>query len=205
VLVTGMLPVIVAVGLILTQSPLVFVSSNSVPPAFDMSVGGGTEVCQSHEDIPQDVVAVRLASLMAIGPTVNVRVLQNGLIAADGSRSAGWRGRDVTVPVSRLPHPLLDSTVCFAFGPTSENVGLVGSQTPSTVAAAVVGAFPLAGRARIEYLRRDTASWWSLLLPVARRMGLGHAASGTWVVLLVTLLMLAVAGVASFLVISRLP
>ena len=37
----------------------------------------------------------------------------------------------------------------------------------------------------IEYLAAGQGSWWSRLVAVSRRLGLGHALTGTWVALLV--------------------
>jgi hypothetical protein len=51
----------------------------------------------------------------------------------------------------------------------------------------------------IEYLRRGSSSWWSLALAVARRMGLGRAWAGTWIVLLVAIMMGSAIAIASWL------
>ena len=46
---------------------------------------------------------------------------------------------------------------------------------------------------RVEYLRAGHGSWWSRASSVARHMGLGHAASGTWIVFLLIALMITIA------------
>src|SRR6202043_813748 len=55
---------------------------------------------------------------------------------------------------------------------------------------------------RVEYLRPGHSSWWSLASSVARRMGLGHAAAGTWIVFLLIALMITVVTLASRLILS---
>ena len=75
--------------------------------------------------------------------------------------------------------------LCFTlFVNGEETVELAGERTAAELAARTQ-AGPLSGRVRVEYLRPATASWWSLAPDVARRMGLGHAAAGTWSVLVV--------------------
>jgi len=56
----------------------------------------------------------------------------------------------------------------------------------------------------IEYLRPGESSWWSLATSVARRMGLGRAETGTWVALLAILLMVAVGGAMSRVILKEL-
>jgi hypothetical protein len=56
----------------------------------------------------------------------------------------------------------------------------------------------------MEYLRPGRKSWWSLASSVAHHMGLGHAASGTWIVFLVLALMLTVVILASRLALREL-
>jgi hypothetical protein len=98
----------------------------------------------------------------------------------------------VTIPVNPRRFTTFGATLCFTlFLSGDEASELVGEQTTRAVAARD-GASPLRGRVRVEYLRPSRSSWWSLALPVARRMGLGHAGSGTWSALLVATLMVGI-------------
>jgi hypothetical protein len=72
----------------------------------------------------------------------------------------------------------------------------MGAEAPRSAAAVTSTGEPLAGRLGVEYLAASNRSWWSRILEVARHMGLGHALSGTWVVLLIAALMAAVGALA---------
>jgi hypothetical protein len=89
------------------------------------------------------------------------------------------------------------------FGNGNESVELLGEQTSGALAARGQHG-PLPGRVRVEYLRPGDASWWSIAPEVARRMGLGHAAAGTWSVLLVLALMGCVVVLCSRLILREL-
>ena len=65
---------------------------------------------------------------------------------------------------------------------------LAGNATHGALAATVNGR-PVSGRMRVEYLARGNRSWLSLAKHVARRLGLGHAPAGTWIVLPLAALM----------------
>ena len=94
--------------------------------------------------------------------------------------------------------------LCFTlFGNGNESIQLVGEPTTGALAARGPGG-PLPGRVRVEYLRSSGASWWSLAPEVARRMGLGHAAAGTWSVLLVLVLMGCLVALCSRLILREL-
>ena len=84
-----------------------------------------------------------------------------------------------------------------------ETIELVGAPaSESTAARARDGV--LSGRLRVEYLRPGAASWWSLAPEVARRMGLGRAPSGTWIALLVLVLMASIAAACARVILREL-
>lgn len=94
--------------------------------------------------------------------------------------------------------------LCFAFFVNGEeSLQLVGEPAGAALAARSA-AGPLPGRVVAEYLRPSRSSWWSLAPSVARRMGLGHAPSGTWSALLVLALMAAVVLVCSRVILREL-
>jgi hypothetical protein len=133
---------------------------------------------------------------------VTLKVLSGPLVISSGQRDAGW-GVDetVTVPVTRVPRTIPNADICIAFGGAIEPVQINGARVPTATAGGRTGE---AVRLRVEYLRPGHASWWSLASSVARRMGLGHAPGGTWVVFFVIALMITVATLASRLVLREL-
>jgi hypothetical protein len=96
-------------------------------------------------------------------------------------------------------------TLCVAVGPNSEPIFIFGREAPQREAAVATGEGRLRGRMGVEYLTAGRRSWWSRILPVARHMGLGHALSGTWVVLLIAALVGAVGLLAMRLTLRELP
>ena len=57
---------------------------------------------------------------------------------------------------------------------------------------------------RFEYLRPGSSSWWSLASSVAHRMGLGRSPAGTWIVFFLIAIMIAVAALASLMVLREM-
>jgi hypothetical protein len=102
--------------------------------------------------------------------------------------SSGWAGGQVTVPMPRLTNGAKNATVCVTYHLNPyETIDLRGA----VIQPSKQGNPPNA-RLRVEYLRPGSKSWWSQVSEVARRMGLGRAAGGTWNALLVLLLMIGV-------------
>jgi hypothetical protein len=123
------------------------------------------------------------------GPRVAVEILAHGQAIARGERGSGWTAGAVTVAIRPLASARADVTLCYAFFLNGNETGyLSGERTPPTIAAVGPNG-PLPGRIRAEYLHSSGPNWWSLAGQVARRMGLGRAASGTWVVPAVLVLM----------------
>ena len=101
-----------------------------------------------------------------------------------------------------LDRPATHATVCFAFAGAEERVSFLGVPTAGA-SGAWTSAGPLPGRMAVEYLRPGRSSWWSLAPSVARRMGLGRAWAGTWVVLLAGSLMALAIALGSWLTIRE--
>jgi hypothetical protein len=78
-----------------------------------------------------------------------------------------------------------------------------GSATPTALATRVDGR-ALGGRMWVEYLHREASSWASQIPSIARRVGLGRADPGTWVVWVALALMVGVAALASRAVLTGL-
>lgn len=185
----GLLAGAAAVGVTLSQSPVTVARVSTAAHKTFGPTQQKVEACQEHETLPRDTTAIRLRVFSFLGPRVAISLLSHGRVIAHGERGSGWTSNVVTVPVNPLPTQTSGVRLCFTLFLNGEEFAeLTGELTkPALAAHAKTGS--LRGRLRVEYLRRGRSSWWSLAPSVARRMGLGHAASGTWSVLLVVALM----------------
>jgi hypothetical protein len=94
-----------------------------------------------------------------------------------------------------------NAQLCATFGRSLEPIEIDGAVVLATNAS---GQRVREVRLRVEYLRPGNSSWWSLASGVAHRIGLGHAPSGTWIVFLLLALTIAIAALASRLVLREL-
>ncbi|MGH2913182.1 MAG: hypothetical protein ACRDJ3_11985 [Solirubrobacteraceae bacterium] len=180
----------VTLAIVLSGSPTVLARTNSVPadqPIFTAT--SGTGACQSGETVPAGVTAIRLIFVAVIGPHVDVTVASPSGLLDERSIGNGWTAGAVTVPIKPLAHPVVAARICFRVARTAEVVEVGGSATAPSLAARTLTGKILPGRFTVEYLRSAHSSWWSSAQTVARRLGLGHAPSGTWPVLLLLLAM----------------
>jgi len=203
-LAVGLALTAIAVAIVLSHSPQVLAGTNGIEPLRTplASVPGSGGGCQADETLPAESSAIRLSLEASAGPRVAVNVLSGKTMVTHGEGAQGWLGRVVTIPVEPLDRTVRHATVCFAFAGANERVSLLGVPTPKR-SAATSGGRALRGRISIEYLRPGRSSWRSLALSTARRMGLGRAWAGTWVVLLVASLMVASIALASWLAIRE--
>jgi hypothetical protein len=198
-LAAGLVAVAIAVGVVLSQGAPTVAGSNSIPAyspiLFPKNHSGG---CQPSGTIPQGTSAVRVSVSQSIGPAVTLEVLSGSHVVTHGQREAGW-GIDetVTVPVARVPRTVPNALVCLAFGKNVEPIQINGAVVRANAAGGEAGT---SVRFRVEYLQSGHASWWSRVSSVARRMGLGHSPSGTWIVFLLIALTLGIVVLASRLV-----
>lgn len=175
-------------------------------------------VCQTNETLPAGVFGVRLWMRAFYGTPVHLALYQGSQLLATGVHSAAWTGQSVTVPVTPLSHETSNVALCFAIGPNSEPVTILGAKAPARLravtargenlsepGAGVTSGEPLTGRIEVEYLAAGEGSWWSRILAVARRMGLGRAVTGTWIALLAAALMATVATLSIRYALRELP
>lgn len=195
----GLTLVAIALGVTLSRSPMVTIrrSTSEIEQLTETQNAAGA--CQAGETLPAGTSAIRLALMSDAGPYVSVRALSAGRVLIAGVAHSGWTGGSVTMPVRPLNHTISHIRICFRLGPTKERVAIVGEPTSPVRAARSDGGGVLPGRLRVEYLQVAPSSWWSTAVPVARRIGLGRAPSGTWIALLVLSLMIAVVCGASWL------
>jgi len=192
----GLTLIVVAIGVVLSRSPLKAAGANSVLDQETTTyTHGNISGCEVSGTLPARTTAIRLSLAANVGPWVRIRVLAGSRLLTQGERAAGWGAdKTVTVPVAPLSHTVHGALVCTAVGPAVEFLHIMGTPAKSTSPEGR----NLAGiELRMEYLRPGPKSWLSLAPAISRRMGLGRAAGGTWVVFLALALMIAVAILAS--------
>ena len=180
-----------AIAAVLLQSPLTVAGTNPVPPPNATGfVRGGKTLCVSGGTIPQGTTAIRIPFEANVGPRVSVRVRSGARVSSTGARAAGWGVTDdVTVPIDRIAHTVSDATVCITAGPVSPYL-LAGS---TILASSSPTSQRLRGESlHLEYLRSAHITWWSLAPAIAHHIGLGRAASGSWIAFVALALMVAV-------------
>jgi hypothetical protein len=182
VLATGLALIAIAVLGVLAHSPETVAATNGVLPTSALgSTTNNAGACQGGEALPAGTTAIRLQIEATTGPRVAVGVFEGTHLITRGTEGTGWYGAVVTVPVGPVDHAYPHTTVCFQISYLTGLVVLYGAPTAPTVAAIANGKH-LPGRIRIVYLRPARKSWWSLAGGVIEHMGLGRAASGTWIV-----------------------
>ena len=193
------------VAVTLTHSPPRVVRASSVGQSEVGATTSDEETCQANEVLPAGVSAIRVWLLAYYGAPVRVTASSGSRVLAEGRRAGDWTGGSVTVPITPLKRTASQVKLCVAVGPNSEPIFVLGREAAAREAAVAPGEGRLRGRVGVEYLAAGQGSWWSRILPVARRMGLGHALSGTWVVLLIAALVGAVGLLAVRLTLRDLP
>jgi hypothetical protein len=204
-LLAGLALTALALGVTLSGAPSTVAGTNSVALSARLGQTKGAVICQPAELLPADTSAVRLSLEATVGPRVTVLVFAGKRLLTSGTRGSGWTAASVTVPVQPLNHAATGSTrLCFEVEHTRLAVGMLGAPAKQATSARLLGGRLLHGRIAVEYLRAGRASWWSLALSVARRMGLGRATAGTWITLVVLALMLGLTLLVSWLTIREL-
>jgi hypothetical protein len=203
-LVAGLSAGIIAIVVTLLGSPIAIARINVPGDVFVGEASQVTRECQSGEVLPRETTAVRLRTYAFLGPRVTVEVLEHGRVIAHGARGSGWTGGAVTVRVNRLSATKSGVKLCFTLYINGhETIEYAGQRLTGALAARGPDG-PLEGRVRVEDLRPGSASWLSITPEVARRMGIGHAASGTWSVFLVIALMGGLLALCSRLILREL-
>jgi hypothetical protein len=199
VLITAMLVAI------LVQVPKRIISTNYVTVTQELGLfREHATVCQGPERLPAATAAVRLSlsTIAHVGPAVSVALSSQGRLVATGHRNAGWASGALTLPLHPPVATPVDAKICLTRGSGGMPVELVGDGARGPLPATVNGK-PLAGRLRVEYLAGGRRSWFSLAEHVARRLGLGHAPSGTWTVLALAALMAIAVTLAGWLLLRE--
>ncbi|HSZ13733.1 MAG TPA: hypothetical protein VK790_06835 [Solirubrobacteraceae bacterium] len=191
-----------ATGVALTHAPLTVAGTNSVPAEGAGAVTNGHATsCQDGGAVPRGTSAVRVSLSAIAGPSVRVRVLAGSRLIAQGERPPGWGlAAYVTVPVEVVRETVAHARVCVTVGPAAAPVELRGRPTRT---APVTDLGLQTVRLSFEYLRPSSESWWSRISSIAYHLGLGRAAGGAWLAVLVLALMLGVVALASRLTLEE--
>lgn len=200
----GIALMIAAGAVTLTRSPPRVVRVGTRTLALRPLTQGDAEICQANEVLPSGVSAIRVALGAYFGSPVRVTAYSGSTVLTRGMRGPGWSGDSVTIPVTPLNVTAHHVKLCFDDGPNSELIYL-GVTPTSGREAAVWRGKPIGDKVGVEYLASGQRSWWSRILSVARHIGVGHALSGTWVVLLISALVTAVGVLAVSLALRELP
>jgi hypothetical protein len=185
VLAAGLLAIALSAWATLARAPLI-VTRENLPKTHHSLIATNrpAEACQTQEVLPRSTVAIRLGLGSVLGPKVTLSVLSGTRVLTRGMRTPGWEGASVSVPVQPLSATVAPVKICFHLLSFNGRVTMFGWPAGNPEAAISEGQ-PLPGRMHVEYLRSSQRSWGSMASEVARRFGLGRAASGTWTVFLV--------------------
>ena len=198
------LVMVAVVALTLSRSPPRVVRAVGRAELILSSTTNSGETCQPDEVLPAGVSALRITVAAYFGARLRVTAYSGSRVLEEGTRGGEWTGTSVTVPVKPLSHTAKHVKLCVHVGPNSEPIFFAGSTALAQEAAVTGEGAPLAGRLGVEDLAAGQGSWWSRALSVARHMGIGHALSGTWVVLLIAALVAAAGALALTLTLREL-
>jgi hypothetical protein len=189
----------------LLHAPSVVVATHEAPVTTQLALASENErTCQAGETLPADTSAIALTLEAVTGPLVNVEVLAGRQLITSGTRGTAWYGTEVTVPVKPLRHAYSHVRVCFLLHDLTGVVPIRGEYTTPKLAARSSEA-TLPGRVRISYLSKANSSWLAQAGSVITHMGFGRAASGSWIVFPIVLLMVAAIALGCRLILRELP
>jgi hypothetical protein len=199
----GLTLVAIAVGVSLARSPLVLAGTDGTPlPTEIIASAVPIAICQPEETVPAGTTVLRLSILSLLGPRLKLVATSGGRVVTVGELGYGWTGSVASVPVRRVVGTHRHTKICFTLAKRQQLVNVRGAET--TVAPATMnGKQVLPGRIRIEYLRPDSSTWLSLLLPTARRIGL-TIGGGAGIVVIPFALLVVVASLSSWLLVRDL-
>jgi hypothetical protein len=193
---------IVAIGVVLSRAPLIATGANSVGTASPVAfTRGNTSSCQTGT-LPQGTSGIRVSLASGVGPWVRITVFSGSQIITRGERAGGWGlAENVLVPVRAVSRTIPDARICTAVGRVVEPMPVLGAPirpgTPHQLSFKDI-------KLRLEYLRPGPKSWLALASSITHHMGLGHAASGSWLAFFVLAVMVAIVVLAARLTLEEL-
>ncbi len=168
------------------------------------TLAAGHAVCQDGERVPAGTTAIALTATPTV-PTRNVlavELLDSASGAPVAAGAAVGRSNGVATPVPLRPRIARERPVrvCLRLSRPAAGaaVQLYGAPT-SRATSAMDGSRAIGAVVHLDYLGGPAQSWWALAPTVARRIGYGHAWSGSSVALLAGLLTLSSIALAAWL------
>jgi hypothetical protein len=207
-LAVGALALVAAIAATLSDASVRETGTNGVLVSGEVdTLRPGHRVCQDGERVPARTAVLELTATRAgtPPPALAVELTDAARRAPVAAGTAAWG--ELTATVRLHPAPARERTVrvCLRLrgsggAAASASATLFGAPAAGAASATDDGA-RLGGRVRFDYLRAGAESWWAFAPTVVRRVGLGHAWSGSSVALLAALLTLASIAVASWLLV----
>jgi hypothetical protein len=184
---------------VLLHAPYRVLASNRVAAEENLaSFQRGGTFCQSREFLPAGTDALRVSTAAYVGPAISLSLSRGNTVLARGHRGAGWVASTLTFALRPRLRAPAQATLCLRRDNHALAAGLIGGGAFAAPEATLNGT-PLRGRLRVEYLTAGQQSWLSLARHVVRRLGLGHAPSGGWIVIPLVLLMALATTLAAWL------
>lgn len=203
VLAAGLALTFAAIGVALLRSPPRVLGANGVS-AFEHKVWHERRgLCQANEKLPRGTSAIRFYGRALAGPRMTLTAREGNRVIAEGAQAAGWSGVNVTIPLTHTVRASSHVELCVRVGGRNGLWGVQGKKAAAGRSAISEGK-QLGLRVRMEYLAAGNHSYWSMLLPTARRLGLGHAGSGTAIVLLLLVMTAAATVLGSWFIVRDL-
>jgi hypothetical protein len=197
VVAAGGLVIAIALVLVLSERGPRRSGSNRVPNGeFAVTLERGSSVCQPGETIPADTAAVEMTigTYRAPGTPLQVHITgaQGGLIS-EGGLGHGWQQGVVAIPIRRVPANHTAATVCLR-NTGSDALALAGV-APFGAGTIKINGRSVFGALRLDYLRPERGSYFSLLPTIADRVGYGkgsYTRDWAWIGVLVAVATVAV-------------
>lgn len=203
----GLLALMIAAFATLAQSaPRRSGTDLTADTGFVIPLAAGEQLCQPGELVPGHTGGLRLdASSGAVaGPRLQAAMSVGDRRLASGALAAGWRTGAITIPISRVAETTQGVTVCVVNrGPGKVSFG---GSVPDANFYVVLGAKPLSGRMRIDYMRLGSESWLQLLPALTHRFSLAKGdLVRHWAAPAALLLMLAAVALAARMILREEP
>jgi hypothetical protein len=208
VIAVGVLLIVCVFALEMSGSAARTADSNHVGvSAFVATVPGGGDVCEPVSGLPDDAARARVlvGSFDRPVPALGLRFTNaRGRTVAAGTFPGGTKQGFVDIPITRSDAAGTETKACLHVAGHNA-VAIGGRAAEAGPGSEVVDGKPEAANISLVYLRRGSESWWQLLPTLAHRFARGKTGFfGTWTLVVVALVMLAVWAAAVRLLIREL-
>jgi hypothetical protein len=191
---------------VLLQSPRRVIATNRISATTELTeFRRHATVCQGAERIPAGTEALRISAAAYIGPRISLVVRSGTQPVSRGHQASGWVSSSLTLPLRPALKTGAEATICLTRDSGRLAAGVLGGETLGGLPVATANGAPLSGRMQVEYLARGNRSWLSLAHYVARRIGLDHAPSGGWIVIVLVAITFGTVGLAGWLLLREAP